>query len=80
MMMNVFDVSLTNPSNSFFFLANFFLYNAFRTSDQNSAITRSQLRPYSAGQNPSHGQRVAGAIPDLRPSLDTERTTLITGG
>ena len=48
---------------------------------QNSAITRSQLRrPYSAGQSASHGQRVAGAIPDLRPSLDTERTTLITGG
>ena len=42
---------------------------------QNSAITRSQLRGY----NTSHGQRVAGAIPDLRPSLDSERTTLITG-
>ena len=28
----------------------------------------------------SAGQRVAaGAIPDLRPSLDSERTTLITG-
>ena len=44
---------------------------------QTSAITRSQLRPLSCsalGQ-----QRVAGAIPDLRPSLDSERTTLITG-
>ena len=37
-----------------------------------AAITRSQLRTF--GQ-----QRVAGAIPDLRPSLDSERTTLITG-
>ena len=27
----------------------------------------------------SPGQKVAGAIPDLRPSLDSERTTLITG-
>ena len=38
-----------------------------------AAITRSQLRTF--GQ-----QRVAGAIPDLRPSLDSDqRTTLITG-
>lgn len=44
-------------------------------AQQSSAITRSQLRSF----DPLGQQRVAGAIPDLRPSLDTERTTLITG-
>ena len=68
---------------SFFHLSHFFNAACRITIGlQNSAITRSQLRPrpYSAGVSASHGQRVAGAIPDLRPSLDTERTTLITGG
>ena len=61
----------TNISHILFF--NNAAIGYYKGQQSPSAITRSQLRTF--GQ-----QRVAGAIPDLRPSLDSDvRTTLITG-
>ena len=74
-------------TNIFFAILTNFAAGSCKECESPFAITHSQLRtlsPRTIGQ-----QRVAGAIPDLRPSLDSDvrtaligspsRTTLITG-